>query len=80
MDDFSKLFMETEEYINAIRRQDFRDMIPTVNLRSSSSLAKSIAKLDACKIHRLFVYGENDKPHHFSGILSLNNVLSVFIK
>jgi len=78
--DFSKLFMGTEDYINEIRQMDFRDMIPTVNIKSTASLAKAIAKLDACRIHRLFVYKEGDKPHHFSGILSLNNVLSVFIR
>jgi len=77
---FSKLFQGTEDYINEIRQMDFRDMIPTVNIKVTASLAKAIAKLDACRIHRLFVYKEGDKPHHFSGILSLNNALSVFIR
>jgi len=80
LNDFSKLFVTTEDYIKSVRMEDFRDMIPTVNIKSSSSLAKAISKLNAVGIHRLFTYDENDKPHHFSGVVTLNDVLKVLVR
>ena len=72
--------MRVEDYINRIRRQDFRDVNPTVNCKSSDSLAKAMLKLDAVGIHRLFVSNDLDKGHHFSGILTLADALVVFVK
>lgn len=55
--DFRSLFTSVESFINKIRREDFRDVNPTVNCRCSDTLGKVMQKLDAVGIHRLFVAG-----------------------
>jgi CBS-domain-containing membrane protein len=75
------LLKSSEDYVNNIRRNDERnitkDIVPTVNCSAKDTLGKIIAKLCAVGIHRLFV--REDGASDFTGIVSLSDVLKLFV-
>jgi len=76
--DFTKLLLPTQDFINEARRKDYRDVVPTVNCKSSDTLSRIISKLAAVGIHRLFVREEGQQQ--FQGIVSVGDVLRFLVK
>jgi len=83
IDNFGNLLSETEDYVNNIRRTDegniLKDVVPTVNIKSSDTLSKAIAKMAAVGIHRLFIRDDHEQGLHFTGIVTVGDILRVLV-
>jgi len=80
----SPLLNPVADYVNEIRRTDtdnlLRDVVPTVNCSTSDPLKKVIGKLNAVGIHRLFVHEKEEKGYHFTGIITLSDVMKLVLR
>jgi len=71
--DFSRLLLPVEEYINIIRRQNLRDIFPSIHCYESYTLSKVIQKFTATGVHRLYLLSDDSKQ--LIGVISLEDLL-----
>jgi CBS-domain-containing membrane protein len=76
--DFGRLLLPVEEYINIIRRQNLRDIFPSIHCYESYTLLKVIQKFAATGVHRLYLL--SDDTHQLQGVISLEDLLKMLLR
>jgi CBS domain-containing protein len=70
--DFNAVIGPIADYVNMIRRDTVKDIVPLINVHTTDTVGKAIAKLAAVGIHRLYLFGETRVP---VGIIALTDIL-----
>jgi CBS-domain-containing membrane protein len=77
MPSFRILKMPLVEYLNVIRRQNLKDVVPVVGVKAGDTLGKVVAKLAATNMHRIFVIDDDRRP---IGVVSCRDIIEKCLK
>jgi CBS domain-containing protein len=75
---FAQLALPTIDYVNRIRNETVRDIVPLVVIHPSDTLGKALAKLAAVGVHRLYVTPDSGTGAPL-GMLTLRDVLRAVV-
>jgi len=75
MEDFKRLLLPVEEYINLIRRENLRATYPIITCHTTETLGNVITRLSTVGIHRLYINDADSTTLHCAGVVSLRDVL-----
>jgi len=73
--DFKKLLLPIEEYVNLIRRENLRATYPIITCHPTETLGNVIARLSTVGIHRIYINDADSTSVHCAGVISLRDVL-----
>lgn len=61
-DHFDNVLLPVQDYVNFIRQESVRDMVPLVQVQEDDTISKAVQRLAAVGVHRIYVSGH--EPHH----------------
>jgi len=81
--DFHRLLLPVNDYINQVRQQSIKTVLPALHANTDATVKHTIARLATIHIHRLYLteklQGVTGRSYRPVGVISLRDVLTLFV-